>query len=168
MASAPTPYPNVNRPRRRAWIAVSLLLLFFLSVGTFALFAALYADGPLTPRILLALMAALGLGLPIWALAVSLRRRLRTGHWLIDAEERRRNATRFLAREASPVHRRFQQSLWIVLSVFWLSLAAVWIRRSLHHPQKLPWTFFWIAICALNLWSTLRSLRKPASVCRTS
>jgi hypothetical protein len=169
-ASSPALSPFSPVSIRRGYILLGAILLLFLGSAGFFLWFALCVCHSVAGRTIACIGVVVSLGLPVWAFAVMLHRKLTKGRWLLTLEDRRERYARTAGRHPS----RFTTAVlspWFDagLAAFMLLTGILWGIRAYHHGTMGSFYMTMCAIWGINFclwsWSAMRKLRRsPASV----
>jgi hypothetical protein len=115
--------------RSGQWVSFSLVgfFMFFLAIGSCALWFAFRPSQVLHIRLMMFSAAALALALPARAAWVVLRRKRKTGQWSISDEERQK----WLAKNAEAKAKK----------PAWLRYVPSWLRNDTRDPQGMILSF---------------------------
>jgi len=155
---------NYARPLKKQGIFIVIgIMLFLVAAGTISIFVAFCPDTSIGARSLLLLLAAFSLALPVWIAFTVCRRKLKTGRFLLTAEERLAFQQKSVTRQASPLFRKFFRIFNSIMIPFWIGISIFWIRSAIHKSTGHAWAWaaYWIILSIINIVLMVRSIKRP-------
>jgi hypothetical protein len=138
----------VRKRYGRAGTVITIALIAGLMIGGGAIAVAFLCGETWWERTALVLLGALMLSLPVWTGFTLMRRKLRTGHWLMNDEERRAAYARLAQRDHS---RMMAWTRWTTRCLSITVLLLAFLVPLLRH-QRVGFISYWTgAVMLLNL-----------------